>query len=120
MAQKILLWTPRILCILAIIFMMVFSIDCFGEYATIKEQLICFTMHNIPAFIFILVLYFAWKQKLIGGILLIIVFIVSGLRFNSFTGNWDSLLIISPFLISGLLFIIGHYLERKAKPNSLP
>jgi hypothetical protein len=51
MKEKILLWTPRALTILAILFMMLFSMDCFEASYTVKEQLTCFGMHNIPAFI---------------------------------------------------------------------
>lgn len=113
MAKKVLYWTPRILGILAILFMMMFSLDCFGEDKTLKNQLICLFMHNIPALICIVVLIIAWKWELIGGAIFILAFIAGTIFFNSFTGNWGSLIVISPFLITGILFIADYRVNKK-------
>jgi hypothetical protein len=113
MAKKVLYWTPRILGILAILFMMMFSLDCFGENEPLKDQLICIFMHNIPAFVCIVVLIFAWKWELIGGILFILVFIAAGIFFDSFIKNPASLIVISPFLLTGVLFIVNYRLNKK-------
>ena len=108
MKKKLLYWSPRILAILAILFMMMFSLDCFeGE---IKETMLCLVMHNIPAFIIILVLVIAWKWELIGGILFVIAFFAAGIFFKSFTNNPASLIVIAPFLLTGILFIIYYLL----------
>ena len=111
MTKKLLYWTPRILAILAILFMMVFSMDCFEMGG--KDALICLVMHNIPAFIIIIVLIVAWKWELIGGILFAVAFIAAGIFFNSFTGNPASLIVISPFLVVGILFITYHLLYKE-------
>jgi hypothetical protein len=108
MQKKLLFWTPRILAILAILFMMMFSLDCFEMGG--KEAWICLFMHNIPAFIIIAVLVIAWKWELIGGVLFIVAFIAAGIFFKSFTGNPASLIVISPFLLTGILFILYNYL----------
>jgi hypothetical protein len=113
MTRKVLYWAPRILAILAILFMMMFSVDCFGENESLKNQLICLFMHNIPAFILILVLIVAWKWELIGGTIFILAFIAGTIFFNSFTGNWGSLVVISPFLITGILFIADYRVIKK-------
>ena len=113
MTKKLLYWTPRILAILAILFMMVFSMDCFEMGG--KDALICLVMHNIPAFIIIIVLIVAWKWELIGGILFAVAFIAAGIFFNSFTGNPASLIVISPFLVVGILFIVDYYLYLRKK-----
>jgi hypothetical protein len=114
MKRKILWWSPRILAILAILFMMMFSLDCFGENKTLKNQLICIFMHNIPALICVVVLIIAWKWELIGGILFIVTFIAAGIFFGSFTDNFASLIVISPFLVTGILFVI-HFLPQKKR-----
>jgi len=106
MTKKLLYWTPRILAILAILFMMMFSMDCFEMEG--KDALICLFMHNIPAFIIIIVLIIAWKWELIGGVLFVAAFIAAGIFFKSFTGNPASLMVISPFLLVGILFIFYH------------
>ena len=114
MKNKLLYWTPRILAILAILFMMMFSLDCFDMGG--KDTLICLVMHNIPAFIVIAVLIVAWKWELIGGILFVLAFIAAGIFFRSFGGNPASLIVIAPFLLTGILFII-NYLRIPNKAN---
>jgi hypothetical protein len=113
MKRIILYWAPRILTILAILFMMMFSMDCLGENETIQNQLICLFMHNIPAFICVIVLFIAWKWELIGGVIFILAFFAGTIFFNSFSGNWGSLIVISPFLITGILFIADYRENRK-------
>ena len=112
MKNKALLWTPRILGILAILFMMMFSMDCFGGTDSYGEQLVCFLMHNIPSFACIAILIVAWKWELIGGLLFILVFIAMGIFFGSFKGNFGSLVVIGPFLLIGVLFILHHSKEK--------
>jgi hypothetical protein len=113
MKKKILYWTPRIIGILAILFMMMFSLDCFENGGT--DALICLVMHNIPAFIIIAVLIVAWKWELIGGILFVIAFVAAGIYFKSFAGNPGSLIVIAPFLLTGILFILHNYLYLRKK-----
>ncbi len=114
MTQKIFTWIPRILATLAILFMMMFSMDCFDEGPSFTDQLICFFMHNIPSLICIAALVVAWKWKLIGGIIFVLFFIAAGIFFKSFAGNPASLLVISPFLICGVLFILHHYQPKNS------
>jgi hypothetical protein len=113
MKEKLLYWSPRILAILAILFMMVFSIDCFDMGG--KEAFICLVMHNIPAFIIIAVLVIAWKWELIGGILFIAAFLAAGIFFKSFRQNPVSLIVISPFLVVGVLFLLDYFLMKDKK-----
>lgn len=106
-------WIPRIFTILAIIFMMMFSLDVIGEKVPLGKKLLGLLIHNIPALILIVVLIVAWKRELIGGVLFIVSFIAASIFFRSFTGNPGSLVVILPFLITGLLFILHHLLYRR-------
>jgi hypothetical protein len=117
MKGKILFWTPRIIAILAILFMIMFSIDCFGGNYSLREQMICFVMHNIPAFIVVVVLIIAWKWELAGGILFLLAAVAGSLYFRGFSGNPGVLIILLPFVISGILFIIHEVLVRKKQNN---
>ena len=115
-------WIPRIICILAILFVSVFAADAFGPGRSIQEQLGDFIMHLIPSFILLAILFVAWKWELIGGIL----FLLIGLGLSPFIywmnydmnhSVWMSLGIILaitvPFIIVGILFIMSHYLKKK-------
>ena len=115
MKEKILLWTPRLLAILAILFMMMFSLDCFEASYTVKEQLTCFGMHNIPAFILVLALIVGWKWELAGGILFLLAALAGSIYFRGFNGNPGALIVLLPFVLTGLLFILHHVLYKKAK-----
>ncbi len=123
---KIIHWTPRILCILAILFVSMFALDSFDARYTFLEQLQAFLIHLIPTYILILLLVIAWKRELIGGIMLMIL----GLGFmpmiymHNYAMNhsvWMSLSVILminfPFVLTGGMFIISHYLKRKQQPG---
>ena len=119
---KIIHWAPRILCILAILFVSMFALDSFGPGYTLLQQLEAFAIHLIPTYILIIFLVVAWKWELIGGLMLIIL----ALGFTPFiyTHNyqmnhsaWMSLSIILminfPFILTGGLFVLSHYLKKK-------
>lgn len=112
MKAKVLKWLPRVITILAILLLMMFSMDCFAPEYSFMEKLTCFVMHNIPAFIIILALVVAWKWELFGGILFIVVFLAAGIFFKSFGRNPASLIVITPFLVVGVLFLLNYYLMK--------
>ena len=66
---KVLHWTPRIICILAIIFISLFALDSFSPDLTIWQQIGAFLIHLIPSFVLIALLIVAWKWEFIGGII---------------------------------------------------
>jgi hypothetical protein len=113
MTNKLLYWIPRILTIFAIIFMLMFSFDSFGGDAPLFKKILGFLIHNIPVFILIVVLIVAWNNELVGGLIFIAAFIAGTILYRSFTGNPGSLVVILPFLITGILFILYHLLYRK-------
>ena len=115
-------WLPRVLCILAILFISLFALDSFSPELTIWQQLGAFFIHLIPSFILLAFLLVAWKWELIGGI----IFMVIGLGFSPliFIHNYKmnhsvgmSLGIITaitiPFVVVGLLFLISNRLKKK-------
>jgi hypothetical protein len=110
MREKLLYWIPRILTILAILFMMMFSLDEFGGNDPLGRKLFGFLMHNIPVLILTAVLVIAWRWEVAGGSLFILAAIGESILFRSFSGNPWSLIVIAPFLIVGLLFILHHFL----------
>lgn len=119
---KVFHWLPRIICILAILFVSLFAADAFSPELTIWQQLGAFIMHLIPSFILIAFLIVAWKWEYIGGI----IFIIIGLGLSPFVfvhnykmndSIWMSLGIILsitiPFVIVGVLFMVSHFLKKK-------
>ena len=118
---KILHWTPRVICILAILFISLFALDSFDSNKTIIQQIGDFLMHLIPSFGLIIILVIAWKWEFIGGI----IFILIGLGFSPFIfkHNYNMnhsvelslqtvFIIAMPFVIVGILFIVSHFKKR--------
>jgi len=112
MKKTFLSWIPRIISILAIVFVVMFSLEVFGGNEPITKKLLAFLVHNIPALILIAALIIAWKRELIGGILFIVLFLAGCYFFKSFAGNPGSLIVISPFLLVGLLFIVSYTVTK--------
>jgi hypothetical protein len=119
---KVFHWLPRIICILAILFVSLFAADAFSPELTIWQQLGAFIIHLIPSFILLAFLIVAWKWEYLGGI----IFIITGLGLSPFifvhnyqmNGSiWMSLGIILsitfPFVIVGVLFIVSHFVKKK-------
>ncbi|MCB9082284.1 MAG: hypothetical protein H6555_11290 [Lewinellaceae bacterium] len=121
-SKKILFWVPRIMAILAILFVSVFALDAFQPGATLTQQLTDFFIHLIPSFVLLAVLLLAWKRELAGGIIFALIGLVTSpivfmlnYRMNHSIGMSLSiiLLITIPFLVIGVLFIWGHIGKRK-------
>ncbi len=122
--KKILLWLPRILCIVAILFVSMFALDAFEPGKPLLQQLGDFFIHLIPSFVLTIMLVIAWKWELTGGIL----FIITGLGLSPFVYmlNYNRthsvgislgiiLMVTFPFVVVGLLFLLNHYLHRVRK-----
>lgn len=115
-------WMPRIIGILAILFVSLFALDAFDPKLTLWQQIFGFIMHLIPSFILIILLLIAWKWEYAGGIIFMIIGIglspfIFMLNYRMNQSVWMSLGIIMaitiPFAIIGFLFILSHFLKKK-------
>lgn len=122
--QKILRWTPRVLCIIAILFVSMFSLDAISPESTFWQNAGSLLMSLLPSFVLVSFLVVAWKWELTGGILIAIL----GLAATPFIYNLNLqrtgsagtalgvvLMITVPFIIIGALFIISYFLNRKQR-----
>ena len=119
---KIVHLLPRILCILAILFISMFALDAFDSSYTLWQQIVALFMHLIPTWFLIIFLVVAWKWELIGGIILILFALgfTPFIYMHNYQMNhsvWMSLSIILminfPFVLTGGLFILSHFLKKK-------
>lgn len=125
---KIIHWAPRILCVLAILFISMFALDAFDQAHSVWQQLADFFLHLIPSFVLIALLIVAWKWELIGGVVFIIIglglspfiFLINHDRnhFSTIQSLITVLLVNVPFITAGILFILSYY--RKKRDNILP
>ena len=119
---KALYWLPRVLGIIAILFISLFALDAFESGLTFWQQMVAFIMHLIPSFVLLIILLIAWKWEKIGGI----IFVLMGLGFTPFVfinnykmnhSFWMSfgiiVMITFPFILTGILFITDFYHSKK-------
>ena len=121
---KLLHWLPRILCMLAIIFISIFAADAFAPGLTIGQQLRDFFMHLIPSYILLAFLLIAWRWEFVGGILFMLIGLVTSpfIFMVNYNRNHFPLgqcigivmLINFPFVLVGILFIFSHLQKKKA------
>lgn len=120
--QRFIYWLPRIICILAISFVSIFALDAYDQNLGVWKQIQEFAMHLIPSFILLLILLIAWKWELIGGIVFLIIGIglspliyMHNYRMNGsvWMSLWVIITITFPFILVGVLFVIGHLKYEK-------
>ncbi len=115
-------WLPRIICILAILFVSVFALDAFESGMNIWQQLRDFIIHLVPSFILLTFLLIAWKWELVGGIVFTLIGVIMtpiiynhNRNFNDFSTAQSIhvvLMITFPFIVTGVLFIASHFIKK--------
>lgn len=114
--KKLLLWSPRVLSILFIMFLSLFAFDVFSGDATLIEKIGGFLIHLIPSYLLIFILLISWKKPLVGGVMFLILSIVFTLYFKTYTAVLNFLIVSFPVAIIGGLFILSHVLSGKNQP----
>lgn len=118
--EKFLYWSPRILSILFIIFLSMFSLDVYEPGMSAREVAIGMLMHNIPSFIMIVLLIIAWRNDIFGAIsfigagLLYMVFIVMNTTQPWYIAITWAISIVGPAFLIGILFLMNWRRNRKA------
>ncbi len=117
-------WIPRILCILAILFISMFALDSFDPNLPVWKQIVGFLIHLVPTYVLIVLLYVAWKWELIGGIIFAIVGVIFTpliytMNYNMNHSVWTTLSIVLmitvPFVVIGGLFIWSHFIKKSGQ-----
>ena len=112
-ANRLLLWTPRVLAILFAAFISIFALDVFGAGYTFWETIVALTMHMVPTAVVLLALVIGWRWQWIGGILFLALGLVYILVFRE--GDWIAYLLISgPLFLVGALFLISAWVQKRA------
>lgn len=110
--EHLIYWTPRILSLLFILFLSLFSLDVFGEYKGLAI-IIPLAMHLLPSFALLVVAMIAWKYDIVG----VIVFLLFALWYTwtvASSGHlfW-SLPIAGPAFLVSILFFLNWLTKRK-------
>lgn len=112
MINKFLHWSPRILSILFLIFLSLFTLDVFGEYQGLAILPALF-MHLLIPLILLVVTVLAWKKDLIG-VVVFFAFAIYYVYIIGFNRDWSLYASISgPAIIIGILFLLNWFKKRK-------
>lgn len=120
-SNSLIYWLPRVICILAILFISMFALDSFAPELTFWQQIGTFLMHLVPSFILLALLVVAWKWEFVGGVIFTFVGVVTTpfIFLHNYRMNhsvWMSLFIILiitiPFLLVGILFLVNHRIKK--------
>ncbi len=106
--SKFVFWTPRILSIIFIAFLALFSLDVFGNGYSFWETVVGLFMHNIPVFILLTILIISWKREIVGAV----AFILAGILYIFFAfshGRNSGMALVWSIQISGVAFVIGGF-----------
>lgn len=107
--KEILTWSPRILAILFIGFLSLFALDSFDYTHSFLQIITNFLLHLIPSLLLAGCLLVAWKYRILGGLLFIVIGLVFTVYFGTFRNTSNFLTISLPPLITGVLFIISRW-----------
>jgi hypothetical protein len=106
--NRFIFWAPRILPILFLLFMALFSLDVFDSCSG-WDCALGLLIHNIPALILLIVLLVSWKYEIVGAV----AFIFAGLLylffvfFNIAKTGFEWYYLAWAAQISGVAFFIG-------------
>jgi len=126
--NKFIFWTPRILAIVFILFIAMFSLDIFDGNYGFWGTILGLFMHNIPTMILIILVVISWRHELAGAI----IFILTGMLYITmllrtvlmnqphqwFKLFW-SLIISCPAFLIGILFYLGWIKKKRIKRNKI-
>ncbi len=121
LSKRALFWTPRILSIVFIAFLSLFSLDVFGEHLGFWQTVLAFTMHEIPVFVLIGALLLAWRWEWIGAAL----YAAAGLLYVSWVVSMSrpvpaAMRLVWILMIAGPAFVIaGMFLAGWLKRSEL-
>lgn len=114
--NKFLYWAPRILSILFVGFLCLFSFDGFKEYNGISSLFPLFRHLLIPLIVLVATIV-AWKKDLVGTVIFFF-FAAYYVYMVGLDRHWSWYVSISgPALLIGVLYLISWY-KKQIKSNS--
>jgi hypothetical protein len=120
LAQQLLYWAPRVLCIVTAMFISLFALDVFNEGQGFWGTAVALLMHLIPTFIILVLLLLSWRREWIGGILFILLGVLYVVwAWNKPFGHWSTFVIIAgPPVLAGVLFLLSWRYRGKLRGQS--
>jgi len=114
---ELLYWAPRVLCIVFALFISMFALDVFEHGGGLWQTLLALTMHLIPTFLLLIVLWASWRLEWIGGTLFPLLGVLYLLPPKGlFYADWATLLLMAgPLVVTGALFLLNWYYRSELR-----
>ncbi len=115
--SKFVYWTPRILSILFVAFLMVFSLDVFDMKLGFFGTILGLFMHNLIPLALLIITIISWKREIVGGIAFILAGLLYGIRvirapFELYMLLWIAQ-ISGPAIFIGILYMLNWKRKKK-------
>ena len=114
-AQRLLLWSPRILGIAIVIFLGIFATQAFHEGRSFWSTVLAFLMQLLPAAIVALILWVGWRREWLGAILFSAAAILYCTQSLPQHPSWAASIAL-PLLLIAILFLAAWF-GRQATGN---
>lgn len=122
-AGWLLYWAPRIISILYLFLLSLFSLDVISSGLSFWQTVTGLVMHNLLVFVLLIVLIISWKRELVGGIIFnliglsyIAMMLARAFKISSGWPEASSIIVISiPALIIGILFTANWQKRKKSR-----
>lgn len=111
------IWLPRILSIVFILFLTLFSFDVFGTDAPLYQEIFGFFIHTLPSIALLIILILGWKKPFYTGVLYLILAIFFTVFFKTYQSTYSFILLSLLPAIIGVLFIVYKKNKRKMDKN---
>lgn len=99
--RRLLYWSPRVLGIIFILFISLFSLDVFQEGRGVQETAIAFMMHSIPTAMAAVPLLLAWRWAWAGAVVYL------GLTIFYVCLTWEKFPLMTYVFMCGPLLIMS-------------
>ena len=115
--NRVVFWTPRIICIAFAAFLAIFALDVFDMPGGFWYKALALFVHLIPTGIVLIVLAIAWRREWIGAVvsrLLAVLHLVT--KWGQL--DWSAYAMIDgPLLLLGVLFLVNWRKRAVLRPN---
>lgn len=112
MLKKFLHWAPRILSLLFVAFLLLFSFDGFNQFNGWQTVLVI-AIHLIIPIVVLLGTIIAWKKDLVGAVIFFF-FALYYIYLVGFNRHWSWYVSISgPALLTAILYLLNWFQKRK-------
>ncbi|PIT90206.1 MAG: hypothetical protein COU22_03455 [Candidatus Komeilibacteria bacterium CG10_big_fil_rev_8_21_14_0_10_41_13] len=106
MSKKFVYYFPLYLAILSAAFLSIFALDVFGEGYNLSDLLLALVIHLIPTILYVIVIVIAWKNRTLGGVIFLILGLISLCAFNTYHEFEAFILISLPIILIGSLLLL--------------